>query len=460
MNITFAPTVKQWQFCTDKYKYVAYGGARGGGKSWAVRMNAVYLAASYAGIKQLIVRSSYAELQSNHINPLRDLFGNTIRYNDRDKIIILPNKSTIQFGYCDGDRDVRRYQGQEYDIIYIDEATHLKEDWIVRITACCRGVNQFPKHVYFTCNPGGPGHAYIKRLFVDRSFKPDEVPEEYAPLIQAKVWDNKALMESDPAYVNTLKALPPKLRKAWLEGSWDVYEGQYFEEWRNDPEHWEDHRWSHVIKPFPPKKGWEIYRSMDWGYFKPFSVGWYAIDYDGVMYRIHEWYGAQRDVNGEAIPDTGIKLGPELVAKEIYRIEHEHPWLRGREIHGVADPAIFKSDTGITIADTMAASQVYFTPGSNSRIDGWMQCHYRLHFDEDGRSMFYVFNTCQDFIRTIVLQQFDEHKQEDMDTTMEDHAMDEWRYCCNQHIMEPPAEIEVTHPAWGADPLGQMEAYT
>jgi len=456
VKIEFAPTEKQWRFCTDPHKYIAYGGARGGGKSWALRMNAVTLAAKYPGIKEIIIRRTLQELRNNHINPLKELLGKTARYNKEERTFYMPNGSSITFGYCDNEGDLGQYQGAEYDIIYLDEATQLPEEWIKIIMACCRGVNSFPKHVYLTCNPGGQGHSYVKRLFVDRKFKAGEAPEEYAPLIQALVYDNKALMEADPNYINALRGLPPKLRAAWLEGSWDVYEGAFFEEFRDNPDGYESHQWSHVIKPFAPRRGWEIFRSMDWGYFKPFSVGWYAVDYDGVMYRILEWYGAQRDRNGEAIPDTGLRMSPEQVFAEIYRMEHEHPWLKGRKITGVADPAIFKSETGIPISETAAASQVFFTPGDNARIPGWMQCHYRLHFDENGRSMFYVFDSCRDFIRTITLQQYDQHKKEDMDTTLEDHAMDEWRYACNQRVISPPVETEEFRPMWGADPLNQF----
>lgn len=207
-------------------------------------------------------------------------------YNKQDKVFTFPNGSTISFGYCDCDADVGQYQGAEYDIIYIDEATNLQEEWLRRITACCRGVNEHPKRIYYTCNPGGPSHGYIRRLFLDRKFQGGENPDEYAPLIQARVTDNQALMESQPDYIAQLEALPPKLRAAWLDGSWDVYEGMFFEDFVDRPEFYDDRTWTHVINDFKVPKNWNVYRSFDWGFHRPFSCGWYGVDHDGVIYRI------------------------------------------------------------------------------------------------------------------------------------------------------------------------------
>ena len=175
-------------------------------------------------------------------------------------------------------------------MIFVDEATNLTEKQLRAITACCRGVNDFPKHVYFTMNPGGPGHGFIKRLFIDRRFNDRENPDEYT-FIQALVDDNTALVEAQPDYVAQLEALPGKLREAWRFGRWDVFEGQVFGEFVDDPEHYKDRRFSHVIEPFKVPESWRIYRGFDWGYAKPFSVGWYAMDHDNIMYRIRELYG-------------------------------------------------------------------------------------------------------------------------------------------------------------------------
>ena len=223
-------------------------------------------------------------------------------------------------------------------------------------------------------------------------------------------------MRQQPEYLKQLETLPPKLREAWLYGSWDVYEGQFFEDFRDVPEHYEDRKWTHVIEPFAPDKGWTVCRSYDFGYGKPFSCAWWAVDYDGVIYRILELYGCTR------MPNEGVKWTPDRQFAEIRRIETEHPWLKGREITGVADPAIWDASRGESVAQTAARYGVYFTPGDNERIAGWMQCHYRLQFDENGYPRMYVFKNCKAFIRTVPLMLYSQTRPEDLDTAMEDHV--------------------------------------
>lgn len=439
---------KQTLFLKDKHRHIAYGGARGGGKSWAVRTKSKLLAFRYPGIKILIVRKTYKELQNNHIEQLTAELAGFAKYNRSDKMFRFPNGSTISFGYCANEGDLGQYQGAEYDVVFIDEAGQLQESWIRKINLCVRGTNGFPKRTYYTLNPGGPGHAYFKRVFVDRNFNPDEDPDDYF-FIQAKVEDNKALMDTQPDYLRELENLPPTLRAAWKDGRWDVYEGQFFEDFRDVPEHYKDRRWTHVIEPFEIPDGWTICRSYDFGYGKPFSCAWWAVDYDGTIYRIMELYGCTRT------PNEGVKWTPDKQFEEIHKTEMQHPWLKGKTIIGVADPAIWDASRGESVADTAARYGVFFTPGDNERIAGWMQCHYRLQFDEDGYPRMYVFNTCRAFIRTIPLLIYDEHKVEDLDTTMEDHVADEWRYFCMSRPIKPIRAVKEQRILF--DPLDMMK---
>lgn len=439
---------KQTLFLKDKHRHIAYGGARGGGKSWAVRTKSKLLAFRYPGIKILIVRKTYKELQNNHIEQLTAELAGFAKYNRSDKMFRFPNGSTISFGYCANEGDLGQYQGAEYDVVFIDEAGQLQESWIRKINLCVRGTNGFPKRTYYTLNPGGPGHAYFKRVFVDRNFNPDEDPNDYF-FIQAKVEDNKALMDTQPDYLRELENLPPTLRAAWKDGRWDVYEGQFFEDFRDDPEHYQDRRWTHVIEPFEIPDGWTICRSYDFGYGKPFSCAWWAVDYDGTIYRIMELYGCTRT------PNEGVKWTPDKQFEEIHKTEMQHPWLKGKTIIGVADPAIWDASRGESVVDTAARYGVYFTKGDNERIAGWMQCHYRLQFDEDGYPRMYVFNTCRAFIRTIPLLIYDEHKVEDLDTTMEDHVADEWRYFCMSRPIKPIRAVKEQRILF--DPLDMMK---
>lgn len=424
------PSEKQELFLRAKTKHIAFGGARGGGKSWAVRTKAKLLALKFPGIRILIVRRTYPELIKNHVNILRSELLDIARYNDKDKVIKFGNGSAIEFQYCAKDGDLDRLQGTEYDIIFLDEATQLSEHQMKVITACCRGVNSFPKRVYYTCNPGGQGHQYIKRIFIDRKYEEGENPEDYT-FIQSLVTDNKALMESQPEYIKQLEALPPKLREAWLNGSWDVYEGQFFEEFADKPEHYLDRRYTHVIEPFEIPDGWTVMRVFDWGYNRPFACEWIFMDYDGVMYVGLELYGCTKT------PNEGVKWTPDQVFSEIHRIETEHRWLKGKKIQGVADPAIWDAQTGESIAERAAKHQVYFQKGDHERLPGWMQIHYRLSFDENGYPMMYFFKNCKGAIRTIPLLMYDEHKPEDIDTSGEDHIADALRYGCMARMIKP-----------------------
>jgi hypothetical protein len=155
------------------------------------------------------------------------------------------------------------------------------------------------------------------------------------------------------------------------------------------------------------------------------------VDYDGVIYRILELYGCTKT------PNEGVKWTAQQVFSEIRRIESEHRWLKGKNIHGVADPAIFAADGGESIAESAQKCRVYFTPGDHQRIPGWMQMHYRLAFDDNGFPMMYVFNNCKSFIRTIPTLIYDEHKVEDLNTEGEDHIADETRYMCMARPIKP-----------------------
>lgn len=461
------PQPKQQEFLKATKKNVGFGGARGGGKSWAVDFKAIVMALKYAGIRQCIVRRTYPELIANHVKPMKLLLGigqkgAIAKYNASEKEITFVNGSTIKFNYCSNDKDLDHFQGTEYDIIYLDEATQLTEYQMKIIAACVRGTNGFPKRIYYTCNPGGQGMGYIKRIFIDRRYEDGEDPDDYE-FIQSLVTDNYALMKSNPDYIKQLEALPPKLREAWLKGRWDVFDGAFFEEFRltPDPQMCHDygidedealtqHRFTHVIEPFEIPHSWKIYRSYDWGFGKPFSCAWWAQSEDDTLYRILELYGCTRT------PNEGIKWTNKMQMDKIQEIEREHRWLKGKRIQGVADPSIWDGshDTyGISCAEEAEKHGLIFEKGNNERIAGWMQVRERLRFDEEGKAKIYFFNNCKAIIRTLPLMMFDEHKPEDLDTTLEDHAPDDVRYMC-MHRPIPPRMIQPKYiPEF--DPLSQ-----
>lgn len=433
-------------------------------------MKASLLCLKYPGIKCMIIRKTYPELMENHINPMCELLKcyhpdkreRIATYNDSKKNITFPNGSRILFRYCDNEKDAERFQGTEVDILFVDEATHQTEEKMKKLTACVRGVNDFPKRIYFTCNPGNEGHQWVKRLFIDKQYREGENPEDYM-FIQSLVTDNKALLASQPDYIKQLEALPEKLRKAWLEGDWNIFSGQFFEDFRDTPdltlchkagitpeEALTQRRFTHVIEPFDIPRGWNIMRSYDFGYNKPFSLGYWAIDYDGILYRLMDVYGCTQT------PDEGVKWTPDEQFKHFAEIERTHPWLKGRKIvDSVADPAIWDSSRGESIAETAMRYGIYFSPGDNERIAGWMQVHYRMQFDQNGYPRMYFFSGCKAARRTLPLMMYSETHPEDLDTKLEDHCPDEIRYMCMSRPIKPIVPVE--RKVILSDPLDQFK---
>lgn len=428
------PNPKQQLFFEAVARYIAYGGARAGGKSWAMRVKFVLLCLCYSGIQCLLLRRTLPELNENHVNPLLIMLKGIARYNVQEKVFKFPNGARLKLGYCDKEKDVLQYQGQAYDVIGMEEATMFTEFQF----NCLRESNRssgmmsepFKPRMYLTMNPGGVGHHWVKRLFIDRAYKGKERPEDYV-FIPAKVYDNKVFMERDPDYVAQLESLPEKRRNMMLHGDWSSVEGAFFEEFVNDPEHYEDRRFTHVITPFEPDPNWTICRSFDFGYHRPFSVAWWCVDHDGVVYRIHEWYGCTETAN------EGLRIQPHEIFSTVAKIEREHPWLKGKRISGVADPSIWDASRGESVAEAASKHGIFFTKGDNERIAGWMQMHYRMAFDDNGYPMMYVFSNCKAFIRTIPALQYDDHKIEDLDTDGEDHVADEARYFLMSRPIKP-----------------------
>ena len=255
IKIRGIPNERQKEFFASRARFTAYGGARGGGKSWALRRKLIAMCLRYDGLRCLLIRRTLPELRANHVIPFLREYDGMITYSESEKAIFLPNKSAIYLGYCATDKDVLRYQGQEYDVIAIDEATQLSEFRFSVLKACLRGADHFPRRMYLTCNPGGIGHSWVKRLFVDRDFRSGEDPNEYA-FIPALVYDNPILLDSDPEYFNTLRSLPPRLRDAWLYGKWDVFEGQFFPEFDSSV---------HICDPHTIPSSTQKFIALDYG---------------------------------------------------------------------------------------------------------------------------------------------------------------------------------------------------
>ena len=430
-ELCFRPNPKQKQFFLARERYIGYGGARGGGKSWAVRVKALLLALRYPGIRLLLVRRSYGELEDNHIRPLRQLISELAVYREGEKGFTFRNGSRLRFGYCDAESDVLRYQGQEYDCIFLDEATQLTEFQFQTFKGCLRGVNDFPKRLYVTCNPGGVGHGWVKRLFIDGRYENGEQPEDYR-FIPADVYDNASLMQSDPDYVRRLESLPYELRQAWLHGSWDVFAGQFFPEWE---------RAVHVCEPFEIPEGWRWYVTMDYG-MDMLAAYLIAVDEEGRAYVTAEVYEG-RDL-GEG--HTGLIISEAAARLRVLAGERRiYEWL--------APPDMWngRQETGRSVAEIFAEQGIHLTRSSNDRRAGWMAVRERLKVETgaDGarRAMLSIFTTCPNLIRTLPLLRYDERRPSDCARTPHEltHAPDALRGFCVHWVQR--GEAAATPPA-------------
>lgn len=277
---------KQKLFFASRKLYTGYGGAKGGGKTWAVRTKALLGAYNYPGIRILVMRRTYPELQSNHIEPMIKLIRPELAsYNGSLHTVYFVNGSVIHFGHWAGEESELEYNGQEYDWIFIDEATQFTWRAFQFIGGLLRGVNDFPKRMYITCNPGGVGHRWVKRLFIDREYisgrentEENENPDDYT-FIPATVEDNTALLKSSPGYLRMLSAMPENLRKAYRYGDWDSLGGNYFPELREDV---------HVVPAFQIPRHWKRYRAFDYG-LDMFACAWFAVDEQGRSWMYREF---------------------------------------------------------------------------------------------------------------------------------------------------------------------------
>ncbi len=250
------PQEKQLEFFLSHAKYTAYGGARGGGKSWALRRKLVLMCLRYPGLSVLLVRRTYGELLSNHVRVLLSELDGLAVYSDSRKCFEFFNGSLLRLGYLDNENDTTRYQGTEYDIIAIDEATQLTEYQFQTLKATVRGTNGYPKRMYLTCNPGGVGHGWVKRLFIDRDYRTGENGSDYAFIRGQCLRQSGAFGKADPGYLEQLKSLPQGLREAWLDGSWGGFEGQFFPEFD-----WE----VHTLPDFVPEEPMRRVCTIDYG---------------------------------------------------------------------------------------------------------------------------------------------------------------------------------------------------
>ena len=412
---------------------VLFGGARGGGKTdGVVGKSAIRQKLLGARFNKIIFRQEMPQADDMIERAQEILRPLGASYNKVQSQFTFPLGGRLRFRPLENVRDAQKYQGQNLSDVDIDEAGNYPQpDAIDKLWGALRGTDV---KMTLTANPGGAGAGWLKQRFeLDTNPRGMKILRHELPngalhtrcFIPSKVSDNRALLKSDPDYVNRLYLVGSKqLVRAWLEGDWNAIEGAFFDCW--GPQH--------VVAPFEVPDHWHCYRSFDWGSAAPFSCGFWAVASEdtprpegiiprGALVRFDEWYGASG-------PNKGLKLTTEEVAAGIKQRSG------GKRFSGcVADPAIFAEDGGPSRAEIMSRQGVHFLRADNKRVarngamGGWDEMRSRLMGNGE-RPMIYCFSTCKDSIRTIPILPHDDLRPEDIDTAAEDHAADEWRYAC------------------------------
>lgn len=459
LNVDINLQPKQAEFWaavqSNQWSVLGYGGARGGGKSYAMRNLLLARRLMYAGTKGYLFRKTYDQLEANHIEPmmtehpeLKDF------YNEQKKLLRLPNGSRLYFRYLDRPQDAIKYQGLDLEDIALDEATQHPESVYDHLRSANRSVKEIPGYkpmMMMSFNPGGIGHGWIKRKFIQRQFQEWEDPKEFN-FTKALVYDNTKLITADPAYVKRLESLPPTLRKAFLYGSFDVFEGQYFQEWLSADQKGVPY---HVVPFFTPPRHWKKFIAIDWGYYPGWFVAlWIAVAPNKRLY-VYRELSLQQNSAGQAARKVVKATGDEKIA---YVVCDPSMWDKARR--GETIPSIVEemTDNGIPIGLMRKAN--------NDRINGWMLVRKYLSMAKDELPWLQIMDTCTDLIRTIPDMVHDETKKEDLDTDGDDHWVDALRYACMTRPFRKsggvvrstgidPAEILSRHPT--IDDRGQLE---
>lgn len=432
---------KQWFLLSRNEYEIMYGGSRGGAKTvggiaWIATPR------DFPAYRGLVIRKNADDLKDwiDRANIIYRPYG--AKKAGSPPQFTWPSGAKIRTGHLKDENAYAKYIGHEYQRMLIEELTLIarEQDYLMLIGSCRSTIEGLQPQILSTTNPGNAGHQWVKGRFVTNGPANETFTDETGRtriFIPATIYDNPVLMERDPGYLDFLKGLPPGLKEAWLEGSWDYVVGAAFQELSrtvhgidptNPPEY------LHRVFDFDrmrPKDGIQIFRSMDWGYSKPFSIGWYFSDYDGRLYRFRELYGCKG-------PDEGIQMPAREVAQKIRQIESE---FCQRPSLNIADASIWdkpgnqneRSEKLPSIAETMEEEGVFFArdisiDAKKSRLQGKHQLHERLRVDADGKAGLYVFNTCVHWWMTVPVIPLDQLNLEDVDTDTEDHAYDETRY--------------------------------
>ena len=411
MDVKFKLTSKQKLFIDADCDEVLYGGAAGGGKSYGQIIDAFLFAMKYPKSKQLILRTTFPELERSLIMVSLEVIPKELYiYNQSKHRMRFKNGSLIEFGYLSSDSAVTMYQSAEYDIIRFDELTHFSEYQYTYMLSRIRGANSFPKQVKSSTNPGSAGHAWVKARFIDTApplkKHEDENGRSYI-FIPAKVQENRFLMESDPNYIKRLEALGEDEKKALLYGEWDIFKGQYFGEFK---------RSLHVIEPFEIPASWRRFRSLDYGLDMTACL-WYAVDSEGNVYVYRELHEPNLILSEAAAKITALSKGERI----LYTAASPDLWNR-------------RQDTGFSGVEIMTRSGLSgLMKADDRRVIGWRNVREYLKPENDGageKSKLRIFSSCLNLIKNIPLLIHDDKNPEDASDNPHEvtHAPESLRY--------------------------------
>ncbi len=430
-EVVFRPNKgPQVDFLAAPEKEVLYGGAAGGGKSFAMLVDLLRYA-SNGNHRALLLRRTLAELtelvdQSRKLYP--KAFPGAI-FRESKNTWSFPSGATALFSYVDKDNDVTRYQGQSFTWIGVDELGQYPTPYVWNyLRSRLRTTDpEIQTYMRASANPGGVGGWWLKKMFVDPTipnepfwatdidsgkvlrYGPNHPEHPDEPLYQrrfipARLTDNPFLMESGE-YEAMLLSLPEVERRRLLEGDWDVADGAAFSEFD---------RSVHVVEPFEVPYNWPRLRAADYGYSSPSCVLWGAVDWDGNIFIYRELY------------DKGYT--GETLARIINALEENDPLMQISVLDGACWS---KHGTGPSIAESMIRNGVRWIPADKNRIPGKIELHRRLAIDErTDEPKLKIFSTCTNLIRTLPTIPLSKTNSEDVDTKSDDHAYDALRYMC------------------------------
>ena len=407
MKLDLSVTPKQMQFLEAEADEVLFGGAAGGGKSYAQLIDALLYGLKYPRSKQLILRRTMPELEMSLIRVARSIYPpGLFSYQATSHSGKLINGSIIDFGYCATEGDVFRYQSVEYDVIRFDELTHFTEFQYVYLLSRIRGTLPYPRQVKSATNPGGIGHSWVKRRFIDPAphgtcFHTEQGTSRV--FIPAKLKENKFLCEADPDYQKRLELLPEEQKRALLYGDWNIFEGQFFSEFSYD---------IHTCLPFVIPENWRKYRSIDYG-LDCLACLWVAMSPDGDVYVYRELCQENLMIS-EACEQI---LAKTPTSERIYAtLAPPDLWQRSQE--SGRSKALLFSEFGVD-----------FTKTPNDRETGWLAIKELLRIRANSRPKLHIFRTCTRLIACLPALQYDTQKPNDVANDPHDitHAPDALR---------------------------------